>query len=98
MKGLLLALFVIVTIVGTAIMTTAVRDRIAVKRGMPDGYYLEVNAKGEFRPCRDGRPLRWFVGSGTKAEAIRRARAQEEAEKRMDIGWKRYNEKGDTRE
>lgn len=48
-------------------------DSHTIKKGMPPGYYLECDGKGNYRPCKDGRNLSWISGPGTKAQAIRRA-------------------------
>ena len=91
MKGILLATISVGVFAIAVIMSRIIGDRITIKRGMPDGYRLEVNAKGKFRPCDKRGPLIWLETSGTKASAIRRAWRQAEHNREEDIGWRKYD-------
>ena len=75
---------------GTLWLAMDTSDRNVLKKGMPPGYYLECDNAGHYRPCRDGSPLIWFRGHGSKPEAIRRAWRQYEFDaEKYSSNWKR---------
>lgn len=50
------------------------RDRQWLLRGVPEGFYLECDGKGNYRALYEsGTPLTSLDGNQTKSEAIRRA-------------------------
>ncbi len=79
MRKKLLKISALATVGFGAWLAVNLYDSNIIKKGMPPGYYLECDGKGNYRPCKDGSYLFWMRGPGSKAQAIRRAWRQ--------VGW-----------
>ena len=90
-KIMLILLFVLIIAVTAIAVMDEIKDHEAIKRGMPPGYYLESDGGDFYRPCRNGHPITWFCGSGSKAAAIRRAWGQAEYESKLQEEEKKWS-------
>lgn len=94
MRNKIIKLLAIAAAGSTCWLAVNLYDSHTIKKGIPPGYLLECDGKGNYRPCKDGRPLVWIRGPGSKAQAIRRAWQQVEWDAEdATANWKPCNDR-----